>query len=284
MERQYQLGLYEKAMPKDLSWMEKLQAAKAGGFDFVEMSIDETDEKLARLDMTKDECLDMIRLMVQTGMPVRSMCLSGHRRFPMGSHDRAQRERSMEIMEKALRLADRLGIRMIQLAGYDVYYEQGDEETRKYFLENLSRAAGMAAKYGVIMGFETMETEFMNTVEKAMDYVHKVRSPYLNVYPDVGNLTNAAKMYGRDERDDLMCGTSHLIAVHLKETRPGVFRDMHFGEGHVNFEKVIKTSWDLGVRRYVTEFWYKGEEQWADELVVACKKMRRILDRQELAG
>lgn len=285
MERQYHLGLYEKAMPQDLSWMEKLQAARDGGFDFVEMSIDETDEKLARLDMTKKECLDMIRLMAKTGMPVRSMCLSGHRRFPMGSHDRAIRDQSMVIMEKALRLADRLGIRMIQLAGYDVYYEEGDEETRKYFLENLSKAAGMAAKYGVIMGFETMETEFMNTVEKAMDYVHKIRSPYLNIYPDVGNLTNAAKMYGRDEKEDLMSGGSHLIAVHLKETRPGVFRDMHFGEGHVNFEKVIKTSWDLGVRRYVTEFWYKGESKWMDELALASEKMRRILDRQEgLAG
>ena len=44
----------------------------------------------------------------------------------------------------------------------------------------------MAAKAGVMMGFETMETEFMNTVEKAMVYVNRVNSPYLNVYPDLG--------------------------------------------------------------------------------------------------
>ena len=42
-------------------------------------------------------------------------------------------------MEKALKLADELGIRIIQLAGYDVYYEEGDEETREYFRNNLKK-------------------------------------------------------------------------------------------------------------------------------------------------
>ena len=101
-------------------------------------------------------------------------------------------------MEKAIRLAEDLGIRIIQLAGYDVYYEEGSEETRERFEENLKKAVEMAAKAGVMMGFETMETEFMNTVEKAMVYVNRVNSPYLNVYPDLGNVTNAAVTYGTD--------------------------------------------------------------------------------------
>ena len=41
----YTLGLYEKAMPGSLTWKEKLLAAKSAGYDFVEISIDETDEK-----------------------------------------------------------------------------------------------------------------------------------------------------------------------------------------------------------------------------------------------
>ena len=53
--RTYLLGLYEKSMPGTLSWKEKLEAAKAAGFDYVEMSIDETDAKLARLDMSEAE-------------------------------------------------------------------------------------------------------------------------------------------------------------------------------------------------------------------------------------
>ena len=50
--KKYSLGLYEKAMPGTLDWKEKLEAAKEAGYDFVEISIDATEEKIARLDMT----------------------------------------------------------------------------------------------------------------------------------------------------------------------------------------------------------------------------------------
>lgn len=280
MQKAYTLGLYEKAMPSDLSWREKLEAAKTAGFDFVEISIDETDAKLSRLDMPEEERLELIHTMREVGVSIRTMCLSGHRKYPLGSSDPAVRRRSLEIMEKAIQLADDLGIRLIQLAGYDVYYEESTEETRALFLENLKKAAAMAARAGVVMGFETMETEFMNTVEKSMQYVNLVSSVYLNVYPDIGNITNAAKTYGTDVLEDLRSGKGHLAAMHLKETKPGLFREIPFGEGHVDFESAIQTAWDLGVRKYVTEFWYAGSPAWKDDLSDACRRMTAILDRQ----
>lgn len=280
MEKAYTLGLYEKSMPADLSWAEKLTAAGEAGFDFVEISIDETDAKLGRLDMPKAERLELVRLMYETGVPIRTMCLSGHRKYPLGSSDPAVRARSLEIMEKAIALAEDLGIRIIQLAGYDVYYEESTEETRALFLENLKKAAQMAARAGVVMGFETMETEFMNTVEKSMKYVDLVASPYLNVYPDIGNTTNAAKTYGTDVLEDLRSGRGHLAAMHLKETKPGLFREIPFGEGHVDFESAIRTAWELGIRRYVTEFWYTGNPEWRADLADANRRMTEILKRQ----
>ena len=284
MDRKYCLGLYEKAIPPELDWKEKLRAARESGFDFMEISIDETDEKLSRLAMTKKERHELVRTMAEESIPIRSMCLSGHRRYPFGSHDPEIREKSlkiMKIMKDAIHLADDLGIRIIQLAGYDVYYEDGDETTRKYFIKNLEKAVNEAAKYGIFLGFETMETEFMNTVKKSMKFVSNIDSPYLNVYPDVGNITNAAHKYGNNVSADMVYGRGHLIAVHLKETKPGIFRDMHFGEGYVDFESVIQTAWELGVRRYVTEFWYKGSLQWKNDLTDANAKMREILDRQK---
>lgn len=281
MERAYTLGLYEKSMPSELNWKEKLEAAKAAGFDFVEISIDETEEKLRRLDMSQAERMEMVNLMKIVGVPIRTLCLSGHRKFPLGSHDPLIRKQGMEIMEKAVQLADDLGIRIIQLAGYDVYYEETSEETRRFFLENLIKATEMAARAGVVLGFETMETEFMNTVEKSMKYVKQVSSIYLNVYPDIGNITNAAKTYGTDVLDDLRAGRGHLVAMHLKETKPGHFREIPFGEGHVDFEKAIETAWELGVRKFVTEFWYTGNPQWQKDLLDANQRMCRILDNQK---
>ena len=280
MEREYTLGLYEKSMPSDLSWEQKMLSAKVAGFDYIEISIDETDTKLARLDMSKEERLELVRLMMVTGVPIRSMCLSGHRRYPLGSNDPEVEKRGMEIMEIAIQLAEDLGIRIIQLAGYDVYYEDSSFETKKRFLKNLKKATHMAEKAGVVLGFETMETEFMNTVEKAMKYTTLVDSPYLNVYPDIGNITNAAIEYKNDVLEDMMIGKGHLCAMHLKETVPGKFREIPFGTGHVNFKEAIALAWQLGIRKYVTEFWYVGNENWKEDLVFAHDMFEKMLDEQ----
>jgi len=278
MVKAYTLGLYEKSMPGQLSWCDKLSAAKEAGFDFLEMSIDETDEKLARLDMSKEERFELLKVMAEKDLRIQTMCLSGHRKYPLGSSDFKTSRRSMEITEKAIQLASDLGIRIIQLAGYDVYYEESNEETKKRFLENLQKATLIAAKEGVILGFETMETEFMNTVGKAMKYVNIVDSAYLNVYPDSGNLKNASVTYGTNVYEDIKSGKGHLVAMHLKETVPGKFREIPFGTGHVNFTDMIKTAWSLGVRKYVTEFWYVGNERWAEDLHNANMMMSGIFN------
>lgn len=276
----YALGLYEKAMPGSLTWEEKFQAAGMAGYDFIEISIDETDEKLERLNWSREDRLKLVESMYRCRMPLGSMCLSGHRRYPLGSSDPKTEERAMEIMEKAVGLASDLGIRVIQLAGYDVYYEESDQETKARFERNLKKAAMLAAKAGVVMGFETMETEFMNTVKKSMHYVNLICSPFLGVYPDTGNIKNAAVAYKTDVLADLDAGKGHLAAVHLKETVPGKFREIPYGTGHVDFEAMISKAWELGVRRYVTEFWYTGSEKWEDSLSFASHMMKEILDRQ----
>lgn len=281
MVRSYTLGLYEKSMPSILTWREKLTAAREAGFDFVEISIDETDEKLARLDMSQRERIRLLQIMKETQMPIRTMCLSGHRKYPLGSSDPVICRRSMEIMEKAIQLADDLGIRIIQLAGYDVYYEESTPKTVTRFAENLKKATMLAARAGVVLGFETMETGFMNSVKKAMDYVQLINSSYLNVYPDMGNITNAAVENGTDVLEDIKLGVGHTVAAHLKETVPGKFREIPFGTGHVDFKAVIHAAWEIGVRKYVTEFWYVGSLDWKKELKEVYEMMSKLLDEED---
>lgn len=276
-KKSYLLGLYEKALPASISWNERLQLAHSGGFDYMELSIDETDARLERLYWNAGQRNDLALAAADNGMEFGSMCLSAHRKYPLGSASAETRRRSMDIMERALDLSCCLGIRMIQLAGYDVYYEESTEQTREYFRENLENAVHLAARYGVVLGFETMETPFMDTVEKAMAYVKDVNSPYLQVYPDLGNLTNAALLYGTAVTEDLETGAGHLVAAHIKETRPGAYRDIPFGTGHVNFEACVGKAWDLGVRRFVTELWYTDEDPQA--YCQANHLARGILDR-----
>ena len=87
----------------------------------------------------------------------------------------------------------------------------------------------MAAAGGIVLGFETMETEFMNTTEKAMKYVNLIDNPYLGVYPDSGNLTNAALTYESDVCQDLRMGAGHLAAfsgIQLHIVYHGTYRNL----------------------------------------------------------
>lgn len=252
--RKNPIGIYEKALPNAFSWQEKFQAAKLAGFDYMEISVDESDERLARLDWT-DEGIESLRaLMRQEGIWFPTMCLSGHRKYPFGSKDPATRRRAMEIMEKAILLAVKLGVRVIQLAAYDVYYEPADEETDALFIEGMKQAVRMAARAGVVLAMEIMDTPYMGTISRAMEYLKKIPSPYFKIYPDIGNLSN----FAGDVPAELALGLGETVALHIKETKPGVFRDLEFGEGAVDF---------LGIFQALCKLDYQGMfllEMWAD--------------------
>lgn len=267
------LGLYEKSMPNELDIAQKLKIAKENNYDFLELSIDESDEKLKRLDMTKDERLEIIKNMYKYDIRIESICLSAHRKYPLGGENP---EKSLEIMEKAIILAKDLGIRLIQIAGYDVYYTKSTKETEKKFIQNLEKSVDIASKNGVILGFETMETPFLNTVEKAMKYVNIVNSPYLGVYADSGNITNANNTYKTSVIDDIKLAKGHMFAVHLKEAKEGIFREVPFGKGIVDFDKIIEVCYEIGIRRFVTEFWCVDKNTYLEQI----KSTKEFMDNK----
>ena len=105
------------------------------------------------------------------------------------------------------------------------------------------------------------------------------RSPYLGVYPDIGNLKNASLLYGVPVCEDLMTGRGHIFATHLKETVPGKYREIPFGTGHSEYIANLETLKHLGVRMFVGEFWYVNNEDWLDVVKAANVFLRDKLDK-----
>ena len=252
------LGIYEKALPRDLSWLARLALAKELGFDFLELSIDESDERLSRLDWSSSERNRLREAVAETGVRVPSMCLSGHRRFPFGSHDPISRERARDIMRKAIDLSVDIGLRTIQLAGYDVYYEPGDEGTKCRFIEGLRWAVDLAQGAQVMLAVEIMDTPFINSIAAWREYDDIIRSPFFCVYPDLGNLS----AWSNDVQAELRDNIARIVAIHLKDTLavtpdfPGQFRDVPFGKGCVDFPGCFRTLAELKYRgQFVIEMW-----------------------------
>jgi L-ribulose-5-phosphate 3-epimerase len=283
--RRHPLGIYEKALAKELNWPERLVLAKSCGFDFVEMSIDETDERLSRLDWSISQRAALVSAMLETGIAIRSMCLSAHRRFPFGSRDPAVREHAREIMRKAITLASDLGIRTIQLAGYDVYYEEHDAGTEQHFAEGLAWAVKHAAAAQVMLAVEIMDTAFMNSISKWKVWDQRLASPWFSVYPDVGNLS----AWGNDVPDELALGIDCIAAIHLKDTQPvtatqpGQFRDVPFGAGCVDFVALFRTLKRLNYRgAFLIEMWTEKAKEPVLEIIEARRWIEAKMQEGEL--
>lgn len=265
------VGIYEKALPREFDWPERFRAARDAGYDFVEISVDETPERLARLDWPLAERLAFFRASREEGIPVPSMCLSGHRRFPFGSADPAARAKAAEIMKKAIDLACDTGIRVIQLAGYDVYYESSTGDSRSRYLEGMQQALEAAARQQVMLAVEIMDTSFLNSITRYLALKETLSSPWFRVYPDLGNLT----AWGNDVARELALGIDDIVGVHVKESKPvapsspGAFRDVPFGEGSVDFAACFGT---LHALHYAGPFLV---EMWTEKAADPLLEIRR---------
>ncbi|PVZ84611.1 xylulose 5-phosphate 3-epimerase [Serratia sp. S1B] len=272
------LGIYEKALPGGEDWLARLQLARELGFDFVEMSIDESDQRLARLAWSSEQRLALVKAVAISGVRVPSLCLSAHRRFPLGSEDDAVREQGMAIMQKAIQLAQDTGIRVIQLAGYDVYYQQANDNTRARFRDGLLQAVEMASRAQVTLAMEIMDYPLMNSISKALGYARYLNNPWFQLYPDIGNLS----AWDNDVTMELIAGRGHIVAVHVKDTRPGVFKDVPFGEGVVDFERCFTTLQQSGYwGPYLIEMW---SEKAADPIKEVRAARAWVVERMAKAG
>ena len=175
------VGLYEKALPASLSWEERLAAAGQAGYDFVEISIDESNERLSRLDWPAAERAALRRSIANTGVRIMTMCLSGHRKYPLGSHSPELRQQGQEILRKAIDFAGDIGLRTVQVMGYDVFYEQSDKETGANFIESLQLGTIWAGQAGVMLGIENLDTPFVENLSKALAIIREIISPWLRL-------------------------------------------------------------------------------------------------------
>lgn len=278
--QRHRVGLYEKALPNEFSWEEKLKATKELGFDFLEISVDESDERRSRLDWNDEEVYGLRRLCEKYGVPLQSMCLSAHRKFPFGSADPVIREQAVIHMEKAITLAYKLGIRTIQLAGYDVYYEPADQITHQRFIEGMKLSAQLAERAGVMLAVEIMDTDYLNSLSKFEVLSREVNSPYFTAYPDVGNISG----WNYDIVTELKLSKPRITQIHLKDTYrvtseyKGQFRDLVIGDGDVDFKAILATLKETQcVVPLVIEMWAQGDH-WKENIITAQQRLNKSCD------
>jgi len=264
------LGLYEKAVCQSLPWEKKLTLARESGFDYFEMSVDTTPERLARLT-SREEILEIRRAVESTNCPIYTMALTVNRTYPAGSLDAAVRDAGQKLVQQGICFAAEVGIRVVHLAGYDEHMPRCSRETERRFTESMAEYAAFAARYGVILAVETMETEYMGSCKNIARLVRELDSPYFQCYADIGNLTAR----GVDLAADIPEGGSHIVGIHLKDARPGICRDVPFGEGIVDFQRALAILNDIHYSGFfAAEMWCYEHPEFHGYLPEVCAFLR----------
>jgi L-ribulose-5-phosphate 3-epimerase len=129
---------------------------------------------------------------------------------------------------KPFSFAQDVGIRVIQLAGYDVYYQEANDETRRRFRDGLKESVEMASRAQVTLAMEIMDYPLMNSISKALGYAHYLNNPWFQLYPDIGNLS----AWDNDVQMELQAGWAYRGGTRQRyETRRVQKRAVRRGGG-----------------------------------------------------
>lgn len=276
------LGIYEKALVGNRledgdDWRSFLAQVPEAGFSFLDVSIDESPQREARLDWDARQCRLVRDAAESVGTAIGGVCLSIHRRIGPGSADPAVRRRAREVMARGLQVCHDLGVPVIQIAGYYCYYEDPNPDAERWYGELLADAVPMAARLGVTMGIENVDGTDVTSIRKAMEFVNAVDSPYLQVYPDLGNIAEQ----GLDPAVELAAGQGHMVAMHAKDVRRGEPRRVGMGDGIVD--------WDLSFQLLRRQRW-SGRlmiEMWNDDApdsLDQCAAARTFIEDRAVAA
>jgi L-ribulose-5-phosphate 3-epimerase len=268
------VGLYEKALPAEWPWEERLQRAAEAGYDFIDISIDESETRLGRLDWPASQRVALRQAIANTDVPILTMCLSAHRKYPLGSHAPEIRGQALDIFWKAIEFAGDIGVRVIQVMGYDVFYEPSDDQTKACFIEGVQQGIQWASRAGVMLGLENVDNPFLESVAKGLCLVKELNSPWFHLYSDMANLAAA----GYHPPDELSLARGHLIGVHVKDGLPGVIRGVPFEKGIVPFVETFQSLARIGFCGLM------GVEMWADmdesgDPFASTVSARQLVDR-----
>lgn len=276
--RGVELGIYEKALKWNGSWVDLFSQAADAGYSFVDLSVDESPERSARLSWSAGDRAAVRAASESTGVAIGGLCLSLHRRIAPGSADPAVRRKALDVLLQGIDLCAGLGIPVLQVAGYFAFYEDPHPQNREWYVACLRQGADHAARAGVLLGIENVDGRDITSISAAMDVVDEIGSPWLQTYPDIGNLAEQ----GLPITAELQRGAGHMLALHAKDVRRGEPRRVPMGEGIVDwdaaFAELNRQGWS---GRLMVELW---NDEADNSATLAAQSRTFIASRLEAAG
>ena len=217
-------------LPKELSWHDRFELARAVGFDGIEMQ--------TMSDQAQAE--EVAKASQATGLVIHSVMNSDHWRYPLSSPDAEVVKKSVAGMKTSLMNAAlwKAGIVLLVPAVVDAKTSYADAWSRSVPVIK-EQLIPLAAGVRVQIGIEEVWNKFLLSPLEFNRYVDEFQSPAIRAYFDVGNVV----FYGYPQ-DCLRTLGRRVARVHLKDFKvdrgKGTFEWVNLGEGDIDWPEVRK--------------------------------------------
>lgn len=161
---------------------DKFKAAKAAGFDGIELNAPSFDVTEAN------------KAVEESGLPIDGTVCSSHWQVRHTDPDPAVRKRALETLKEALRKTHAVGGHTTLLVcGHGK--DGTEEECWRRSVENVAQAIPLAAELGVVIAIENVWNHFCydhdggsdQTADKFVKYCDELNSPWVGMQFDIGN-------------------------------------------------------------------------------------------------
>ena len=241
----------ERSLKKGIMWgsigfgesvMDKFLAAKAAGFDGVEvMSHLNREEVLKARDAT--------------GLTIPSVCGAMHWKYLLSDPDPAVREQGVAALKLSIEDANVYGADTVLIVPGRVTETVSYDECWTRSVEELKKAVPLAVDMKVKIAIENVWNNFIISPMEAASYVDQFKTPFVGFYFDCGNIL----IYGWPEQW-IKILNRRVAKVHIKEFSRKIadtqgksagFK-VNLREGDVNWKAVMKSLDDIGYNGWTT--------------------------------
>jgi len=248
------------------SIMEKFQAAKAAGFDGVEVYS----------HLNREEVLAAAK---QTGMVIPSVCGSLHGKYSLSDPDPKVRALGVEALKLTLEDAKAYGADTILLVPGRVNEIVSYNQCWDLSISEIRKVLPLAEKLGVTIAIENVWNNFLLSPLEAARYIDQFNSPFVKAYFDCGNVL----VIGWPEQWIRILG-NRIARVHIKEYSRKIADKQGkwagFGvalqEGDNNWPAIVKALDEIGYHGWATIEQPGGDNP--EGLKELCHRLTNILN------
>ncbi len=159
------------------------------------------------------------------------------------SNSPAGRERRMEFLRRAVRIAAQLGAGVISFWSGTSDGGSTPSELMDRLVDGCRALAEFAAEQGIRLAFEPEPGMYIDTMAKFAELFGRVNHPAFGLTIDIGHLHCQGEF---PIADHLRRWKDVLWNVHIEDMRRGIHEHLMFGEGEIDFPPVLRALKENG--------------------------------------